>query len=410
MEVPEGEPYKLPIAAPTGAASDDSDLPPEVQFEAAQAPTELPPWHTARKQYIREEFWARNSRRLIKRKHEQGRQASGTGTEVRYLTLPGSDYVDVRILGELCRRHPDCSLNMTGFLASQEGSRERNRANLRQEALAHSGLISKSSHTMARRFEEVASDNSAAYREMMRRGPFDIVNIDACGSLARPSDTRAMRPVDAIFRIMDYQVRRQAEPWLLFVTADVRHDSLEPEMLSRLCDAIRSNARDHDGFGERLLAQLGRENDSEVEDWIQVGSTGSGAEFLKLFAVGFGKWILSLGEEQSRQVKMEAAYCYSTERKGCETPTMVHLGFRIDPPASGIFDRHHVARVEPRVTTGHRSLSLRVVDKVSQMTDLDAKMSEEPDLRQQMINLLRTELKHAGYPDSILQNLDSLER
>jgi len=226
---PEEEPRGLPSEVPPAAVSDDSVLPPEVQFDAAQAPTELPPWHTARKQYIREQFWADNSRRLIRRKHEHHKKASDTATEVRYLTLPGTDYVDVRMLGEVCQNLDNCSLNMTGFLASQEGSRERNRANFRQEALAQSGLISKHSHTLPRRFEEIASASSTAYREIENRGPFDIVNIDACGSLAKPGDPEATRPVDAIFQIMDYQVRMQAGPWLLFVTADVRPDSLAPD-------------------------------------------------------------------------------------------------------------------------------------------------------------------------------------
>ena len=216
----------------------DDVLPPVV--EESPVPLvldELPPWHRPRKQLVREEQWMRLARRLIcKSWGTPGLSVQGgqSKPEVRYLTLPGTDYIDVRQLADLCRELK-CCLTSTGFQAQQPGNRHVARAQFREKSLIDAGYITEQSYTFERRFEDVTHLDSAAYRDLRRRGPFHIVNVDACGSIARPKASHANRLVDALYRVVELQIELMSGPWLLFVTADARPQAIARDTLDRLC-------------------------------------------------------------------------------------------------------------------------------------------------------------------------------
>src|ERR1700692_2937084 len=97
-------------------------LPSEVVEPAVPIPlSSLQPWHRPRKQFIRETQWVRYSRRLIERLKGTPalRTEVGERPEVRCLTLPGIDYLDVRLLADMCR-DLGCILTSSGFLAAAE--------------------------------------------------------------------------------------------------------------------------------------------------------------------------------------------------------------------------------------------------------------------------------------------------
>ena len=81
----------------------------------------LEPWHSPRKQYIRENQWRRCAELLIRRLQDLDAPSVRTGT-LNYLTLPGIDHFDVQILGELAKEF-GLKLEATGFLS--EASKDR---------------------------------------------------------------------------------------------------------------------------------------------------------------------------------------------------------------------------------------------------------------------------------------------
>src|SRR5436305_308390 len=120
-------------------ADDIADEVLPVAIEALAVPvelTQLAPWHRARKQIVRRDQWGALSERLII--HEKGTPALpvhvGGAHEVRYLTLPGSDFLDVEMIGEVARAQ-GCTLTSVGFLAGTQGNPIIARAELRQEGL-----------------------------------------------------------------------------------------------------------------------------------------------------------------------------------------------------------------------------------------------------------------------------------
>ena len=96
-------------------------LPAEVEAAVPIPLDTLRPWHRPRKQFIREHQWMQISKEFIQREKDgPGLVIPPEGLpEVRYLTLPGIDYLDVRLLATLCNEL-GCCLTSTGFLAGNE--------------------------------------------------------------------------------------------------------------------------------------------------------------------------------------------------------------------------------------------------------------------------------------------------
>ena len=362
----------------------------------------LQPWHRPRKQFIRKKLWIDSSRRLIKReKNKPGLQTPAKGKpEVRYLTLPGIDYLDVRMLADLCSEQ-GCCLTSVGFYSGDNPNIAR--AKVREFDLISANIITGKSETYYGRFEEVA-DKGQAYRNLQHKGPFHIVNIDACGSVARPSAEHATRLIDAIYRIVEFQLDNKSSHWLLFITTDIRPTSLSQETLTRLCQAIFENAQKSEAFHEKVLFMFGK-NDAEIESVVASARNSSGEEFLKLFALSLSKWLLHLANEKSWNMTTHDTYCYATGHSGNCTPTMVCLAFEFMPPPQGLNDPHSVVRAQPAVGSEPGDTSIQAANKVDDMENVDCRMKSCHKLREKMTNQVKRLLEEAHYDQAALDSL-----
>lgn len=366
----------------------------------------LQPWHRPRKQFIRQKLWIDLSRRLIrKEKNRPGLQTPAEGEpEVRYLTLPGIDYLDVRMLADLCSEQ-GCCLTSVGFLSGDEKTnRNVARAKVREFDLIGAKFITGNSETYYRRIEEIA-DGGQAYNILQRKGPFHIVNIDACGSIAPPTASRATRLIEAIFRIVEFQLGNKTGHWLLFISTDIRPNSLNQDTFSQMRETIFTNARVSKLFGEKVLSMFGK-NDVEIETVIADAANSSGEEFLKVFALSISKWLLHLARNKNWNMTTHNTYCYSTERKGNHTPTMVCLGFEFMPPQRGLTDPHSIVRVKPADDNELDNTSIRAADKTADMENVDLRMDSCCELRKKLTNQVRRLLEEARYDQAALDSLE----
>ena len=382
-------------------------LPPELDDLAIPIElSDLQPWHRPRKQYVRERQWVRFAEQLIKR--EKGtpslRADEDDLPEVRYLTLPGIDYLDVRLIAEACSQH-GCKLTATGLLGNNQPKPYIARANIREQALIDSGHISDQSFTRPSRFEDLADQGSQAHLDIQSKGPFHIVNVDACGSLAPPAGRRTRRLIDAIHKLIMFQLEHKTGSWLLFLTTDARPESVDQETVQRLWCYVEANAEENDSFRSAVISlfELGHEADIAAAPALV---NLPGAPFLKLFSLGLGKWLLHLANPYNYGVRTHPAYCYSTAGDG-KTPTMASLAFEFarHPPRHS--DRFCVVRADPHRTRPDDetpSDSVRVATKVREMANLDTKMNDD-QLRQRMLENTRALLEEAGYPAGVLSGL-----
>ena len=391
---------------PTDRQLADDVLP--AQVDELAVPMELNkllPWHTPRKQLVREEQWIHFARRLIQ--NERGGpglpQRLGAEPEVRYLTLPGVDYLDVRQIADVCREL-ECCLTSTGFQSGGEGNRYVARAKLREQSLVDAGLITKDSYTFARRFQEIVHRQGEAFRRLRSRGPFHIVNVDACGTIAAPGADHQERLIDAVYRIVELQLELMTGRWLLFVTADARPGSIAANTLNRLCDAIVANAEANEEFRTLALPVLGTgEADIRAAATAACGETGT--TFLRLFGLGIAKWLLHLAREKNWDMKTHHPYCYSTMPGGDDTPSMACLAFEFLPPPPGLVDPFGVVHAEPAPGPLHEDTSIRAVEKIGGMANADGRISADEPLRVQLGERLQDLLMEAGYPPAVVAGI-----
>ena len=366
---------------------------------------QLFPWHRPRKQLVREEQWLYFSRRLVESENDRPGwpRPSDTDPEVRYLTLPGIDYLDVRQLADVCRES-GFRLTSTGFQAGSEGNRYVARAQVREKSLIDAGHITNRSHTFARRFEDITDTNGHAYRDLKRRGPFHIINVDACGSIAAPAANHARRLIDAVYRIVEFQLGTMAGRWLLFVSADARPDSIAEQTLEGLCEAIFVNADANEDFRSRAVPLLDpREADIRVA--ARNASKRAGTTFLHLFSLGLAKWLLNLAHVKKWDMKTHHPYCYSTMPQDDTTPSMACLAFEFLPPPRGLRDEFGVARAEPASDPEREDTSVRAADKIRNMANADSRIESDKPLRNRMTENLRQWLEEAGYEPEVLEGI-----
>ncbi|MEG8021634.1 PP_RS20740 family protein [Sphingomonas aerolata] len=367
--------------------------------------TRLAPWHRSRKQIIRRDQWGLLSERLIV--HEKGTPALptqfGGAHEVRYLTLPGSDFLDVEMIGELARAH-GCTLTSVGFLAGAQGNPTIARGELRQEGLIEAGVISPQSYTFNRRIEEITKKSGAAYRELSNKGPFHVINLDACGSIAPPNNQGANRIIDVVHALLEYQFAKFRGRWLLFLTSDVRQEQFDEETILKLFTAIKSNAHQYADF--KADAELLFANDIEDFEASLMAYVGSGIDnFMKGFALGFSKWLLMLAREAGWDMKMHTSFCYSTTPEHDARATMPCLAFEFRPPAPRLVDPTGIAAPAPDAPQTYGERALTVLSKVAGMQNLDERLAANAVERAQLVEETKNWLGKIGYTNEALQQL-----
>ena len=384
----------------------DSVLPAEIdELAVPMELNRLLPWHKPRKQLVRERQWLELSRWLIKEeKDKPGLRSPGTDDrEVRYLTLPGMDFLDVRQLADVCREL-SCSLTSTGFESGGAGNRYVARAQLREKSLMDAGHITRHSHTFPRRFEDIVHTSGEAYRDLRRRAPFHIVNVDACGSIAKPTAEHAARLINALHRVVELQIELVSGRWLLLVTTHAQAGSIAETTLTQLWSAIFENAKDdkdfRQGAGDLLNART-----TSIQEAVRAASKSVGVSFLQVFSLGLAKWFLHLVRGKGWDMQTHVPYCYSTMPQGVNTPSMVCLAFEFLPPPAGLEDRFGLGCAKSMATEQREDTSARAINKIREMTDADAKILADPALRARVTQNLCRGLEEVGYPRSVLAKL-----
>ncbi|MDE2988744.1 MAG: hypothetical protein OXT70_11950 [Chloroflexota bacterium] len=230
------------------------------------------------------------------------------------------------------------------------------------------------------------------------------MNVDACGSIAAPGADHGQRLIDAVFRVVELQFELKTGRWLLFLTTDVRPDSLAAKTLKGLSQAIFSNADLDEEFRAIALPLLDA-GAGDIRQAVEAASAGPGMRFLQLFGLGMAKWFLHLARDKNWDMKTHHPFCYSTMPAGDETPSMVCLAFEFLPPPPGLHDEFRVARAQPAPEPAHEDTSLRAAAKMADMANADCRIKTNAQLRAQMAEKLRALLAEAGYDQTVLQEL-----
>lgn len=392
----------------------EDSLPPEPKDAIPIKLEKLFPWHRPRKQKVREHQWVGLANTLIERLKSQnllvGRDiALPDGTrvhqppEVRYLTLPGLDYLDVRLIGEMCAGK-DCSLTSIGFLSDAHEAPLMARARVRETGLIQAGYITDTSITFPRSFESICGTDGGTLKELKRRAPFHVVNIDACGSIAPVKATHSGRMIDAIYRLIELQLSKATHRWLFFLTVDVRSGDMDADTFQALCDAIRENARQSGDFQAGVISFF-KPDAGEIDEAIKFAMEKEGRSLLDLFSLGFAKWLLHLAQQKQWSLKLKRSHCYSTRPMDNPEPSMCSLAFEFVPPAAALHDPFGVTRQQPTPGEAPPDPSMQILAATAEIDDLDALLDGDADLSAALNTATHALLSEIGYEAGTLAPL-----
>lgn len=343
---------------------------------------EFQPWHHPVKQIVRDEQWAKLVARLF---DEEGVPPDGV---LRYLTLPGNDLLDVRVVAEACVGR--ATVRYLGF-NNWDGANDvapwtESQATLQQESLADPQSL-----IVPDRIEDIAAMGSNAATHLAQHLPFDVINLDACSHLAfvRPGRTTSL--FDALGRIVEHQLRAQ-RTWLLFVSTRASTANVGDGPKAQFDAALAENLAAADEFGQvlRSTVELG---DGDIAARLHAAWGVDGPPFLRLFAICLGKHILRFIHAQpSFQAKVELAsiYCYRVKQG---LPDMLAMAFRIRPgPLRIAVPGVQLAPVpaEPRFAIG-------IARRAARMYDLDDELVKDAALLQQAVQGTERLLQACNY-------------
>lgn len=346
------------------------------------------PWHRPRKQWIRRYQWHDGLLDMMRDTH-----FPDDSRIVRYLSLPGEDLLDVRVLRDACEQ-AGADLRFTGLNSVRRNSADDIQLNMAESEVRGLPRIHSSSTILRERFESIANNGSLAHDAVRRSGPFHAVNIDLCDHIARrAAGERQPTILDALAEVIRLQLRHAGHPWLLFITTRVSPDGIDARNLGALIQAVRDNIDSSALFGERAAALLEIEAE-RLQAALGDPTSLDPQRFMNLFALGFGKWLLRfLGQGCSVQMLPSCFYSVQPER-----PDMLSLGYRcevVQPPA---VDRYRmVGGAEDDAPNAEIDYAMRLLEVTGNMFDLDVKLERDEQLAESVTLEAADLLRSAHY-------------
>lgn len=354
---------------------------------------EFAPWHKPRKQYVRKFQWVHHARGIIAQLRQAGKLDHGA--PLKYLTLPGPDLLDVRLLADVCSDE-EIPLQYTGFCHTSESDAERLRRNIHQFSIEHEERITRGSEVHTARIEDVAVRRSEAETLMQRNGPFDIINLDACSPIANDNHERTDRLIDAVRKIVQFQLNKSRQPWMLYLTTPFQTDSVSNQSLEALHAQITENAQNDEDFAAELSVYF-RDGESIGEYLVRTAQL-NGNDFVASVTLGLSKWFVHLATQANYSVKKLEGYCYSLFAEEPFEPNMISVCYLFLPDEIPILDGTGLTpNDEGEVGVAPISDHLRALRRSLNLTNLDDLMLAESDTRTSMINETKDLLRSAGY-------------
>jgi len=355
--------------------SDDAVVGRIVRRPTDEAPASrgFKPWHRPRKQWVRRYQWHDQMAVALRDTH-----FPADARVARYLSMPGEDLLDVRVLREACEEL-GLDLRFTGLNAVRRGSSDDVQLNLSESEVRGLGRIHAGSTILRERFESIGNQDSLAYAEMRAAGPYHAINVDLCDHIAlRAQDGGRTTIIDALAEIIQLQIRNASHPWVLFVTTRVAPDSVDPRNLAALIQAVSDNIAASGEF-ERRAADLLRADGERLREALADPASLEPRRFADLFTLGFGKWLLRYvaAARPSRTLTMLPSCVYSIQP---DRPDMLSLAFRSDALQRPPQDDYGLVEQAGPAAAEEVDLAIGLVDAVAGMFDLDARLADDVQL------------------------------
>lgn len=384
------------MAQDDDAVSDDLTagvIPKNIQHEQLP-PKVFKPWHHPRKQWVRVKQWKQEILRLVD-------ALTLTDKPLTYLSLPGDDLLDIRVIYEACERK-EVKLRFLGFNSTTGNDpaigAERSLSIAEVVSLP---LIDDNSLVVRDRLESIANKTSVGFKWVRDYGTFDVINIDLCDSIAAPGQRRGSGPnyYDVLLSLLGHQVNTRTTPWLFFLTTRCGSGDVHTEDVKKLYECVKNNIARSEAFCSIMAELFGLDkfDEKSLEDIQQQTSFPA---FMQMFCIGFGKWLLQTmmtGVPPSK-VKMLTSYYYQVTEPG----DMISVAYRFDPVPQRPTDAAGLtSRPAPPTHVLHDAeiqLAVTIVERTRSLVDVDNTLSTSAEDMERMIASTESLLRNARYP------------
>jgi hypothetical protein len=279
------------------------------------------PWHLPRKMYLREEQWLSGIRQLAEAIGIEGDR------ELSYLSLPGKDLLDVRMVHDFCGQR-GTRLRYLGFNAAIKDKRQvgLSRGELSMLNLAPGCCI------LPHRFERIGRKTTPQYEKVKTSGPFDVVNLDLCGAAESTTMPPLMKFHPALVNLLQVQHDKREDPWLLLLTVQCTKGKVPKSDMDRYWPLLTGNAERSEAY-KSFISTLFPDLDA-LPDATPLTFSHDQSSLSPLFAVCMGKWLIALSCNCSPKwsVSLTSSFCYRVN--DADTPNMLSMAFEFSPTNS----------------------------------------------------------------------------
>lgn len=345
------------------------------------------PWHHPRKQWVRAKHWCNYTEKLIKKFQ------NNSNNILTYLTLPGEDLLDIREIRAVCERN-GFSIRYLGFNTAYSNNSD-SEIEINHHDLMAMPSVHSESHIERDRLELVSNSASVAFQRFDRAGPFDVINIDLCNSIAvHSSKSEDITYYDMIKSMMDYQFKFRTDSWLLFLSSSVSSEEINTDAIEAFINIVNDNIARSADFKAVLLNLLNEEN----PDLRNIFSEAGSEKLVSLFGVSFCKWLLSICVTSVPKWSLHLEdVCNYNIQKG--KSKMISLVIRFDREFLNSPDRYGLAKYSNKVDTAVNevNLGINIVGKMHKNIDLDSYLTQEKQILENMKNASANLLEQARY-------------
>jgi hypothetical protein len=294
----------------------------------------------------------------------------------------------------------DCFIRYLGFNDGQGSNELGTDVYVANNAMTSRPGVLPDSQVVRDRFEAIAGKGSFAFRNLRDYGPYHIVNLDLCGSMFPNTVASVDSYYTALNRLLVYQFESQKANWLLFVTTMIEPAVLDKERMQALCGPTRDNlvnAKFADEMKKLFPHDLLKESGGEEK---KVNLSGfSEEDFIRLFGVAFGKWLLRLGQSASPKwtVGMRRSYRYSMNKE--KGAVMLSLAFEMTPNFGPPVDASGMSKlgVAAKQFPSELDSAIKLAVSVAKIADVDVKLSEDAALKASLCTESADLLESAGF-------------
>lgn len=351
-------------------------------YEAA-SPTrrDFKSWHRPRKQFVRREQWLRQIRQLV--------DGQPTDQALRYLGLPGSDLLDIRLFyDELCSTR---RLRFLGFNTAAAGhGPDQIDLNISLEEVRALANMDPLSHVVPDDFRSLARLDSMGWKSAIEAGPFDVVNLDLCDNFL--SDPIADQSIYSAIRQLFGLQKKSMRPWLLLLTTRVDRATVDVGARQILSAILSRNLIEckpfNDAFRE-LTVTLGEDHAPDLD-------TCGDDQWIKVVGTAIAKWVLAMASSAEMGFSLKSCMSYRVN-PGDGPDDLLSIAVQLTPTVSPVSDPSGLAEGTAGTSPDECKEATKIPPRISKLVQVDVLLDANAELAQTLVEETAALLVQARY-------------